>query len=110
MNNNIKWLRLQELCATMVKERLSEDVVISIHASTTALPANIRSAVERNGAAVSIFINLSYNKNVTDVTDSIAHELTHVLLRSDCCSSKVFQSVWAEVRKELTKRYEGETL
>lgn len=107
MNNYIKWLRLQELCEAIIKARLAEVVSVSLHGSTTALPANVRSAVERRGDQVNIIINLTYAKCVPDVIDSLAHEISHVTLQTEDCKTMAFRKTWRENRSQLTALYEG---
>ena len=108
MSNWIKWLRLQEICQEVILKKTGEILELAIHASTTALPQHLRSAVERKGKDISIFINLEWNKNLDQVIDSLGHEVAHITEGTEDCQTTKFRKAWRENRAEITKLYSSD--
>lgn len=81
--SNIKWIRLKEVCEQTLRAELPDEqsLVVNIIASTD-IELNLRAAVERTGEVINIALNFFYNKGLTEVVDSLAHELAHVVLNS----------------------------
>ena len=81
--SSIKWIRLKEVCEQTLRTELPEEqgLVVNIIASTD-IEMSLRAAVERTGGIINIALNFFYNKDLKEVVDSLAHELTHVVLHS----------------------------
>ncbi|MGZ5424319.1 MAG: hypothetical protein ACXW2V_06825 [Candidatus Aminicenantales bacterium] len=95
----IKWIRLQDICLALVDRKK----IVHIHASTD-VPANLRAAVSQEGGRVDILMNMLYNKNCEDVIDSLAHEMSHIVL-GQAGHGRHFDRKWAELRKRIMGEY-----
>ena len=99
---DVKWIRLQEICLALVDNKLT----LHVHGSTD-LPIDLRAAVSQEGQRVDIVMNLLYNKNLEDVIDSLAHEMTHIVRGvGDEGHGPKFNRKWKELRKSMTHEYQ----
>jgi len=107
MSNEIKWIRLQDICKDIIFRKRQEDISIFLHGSMD-LPANLRATVERHGDRVDLLVNLTYNKGVEDIIKSLAHELAHIVLgRGDeCHETRRFVRTFQVLVGEITDAYE----
>jgi hypothetical protein len=100
-HDGIKWIRLQEIC----RDTVGRGLTIELHASTD-IPGNTRAAVLKEGHRVDIALNMLYNKTLDDVIESLAHEMTHIVLGiGDEGHGPKFNHKWDEVRKMIRREY-----
>ena len=83
----MKWLKMKSVLKDMTS--LNAEILL-----TTELPPNWRSAIEFTDTTLTLYLNAKYAKNVQDIVDSVAHEVTHAL-NGDNCHEEVHND-WEE--------------
>lgn len=109
MRSEIKWVRLQDACRSVVIEETGDDVSLFLHGSID-LPLELRAAVERKSDRIDIMLNLVYNKTIKDIIESLSHELAHIVL-GEGDSAHVhtrFNRAMTKIQKALMREYENE--
>lgn len=110
MRSEIKWVRLQEACQVVVQAEIGDDVTMFLHGSID-LPLDLRAAVERKKDRVDIMLNLVYNKTIKDIIESLAHELTHIVMGAgdEAHVQTKFTKTMTRIQRALVHEYDEES-
>lgn len=92
----IQWVKLKKICEELVGKK------VHIQASTD-ISTEYRSGVIAKEDEVDIIINFNLIKRLESVINALAHELAHVVLKTE--DDALIGGEWLKLKKEIKRLY-----
>jgi hypothetical protein len=93
--NSIKWKKLANILTGFCRK----EVIINV--TTSDRLANTRSLTEHRPNFITVFINGNKVKDISDVIDALAYELSHSIIQN----VEKPDILWEELRRTIADRY-----
>jgi len=94
----VRWKKLRKICSEILGRS------VQIYGSTNVADELRAAIIDRGKDPVEIVINLNKNKSENEVVQSLAHELSHLILKND--SDNAIGEKAASLYEEILKKLE----